>query len=64
MSIGGNKFCDHCGGAIYLHDLTAVKMEQDGHLVQLHFHNRHSTDCLAQRLIELDEKFANESIAA
>jgi hypothetical protein len=64
MSIGGSKFCDVCGGAIYRDDLTAVKIEQDGHLVQFHFHNRHETDCLAQKLMELDEKFASESIAA
>ena len=64
MSIGGSKFCDVCGGAIYQDDLTAVKIEQDGHLVQFHFHNRHETDCLAQKLMELDEKFTNQSIAA
>jgi hypothetical protein len=67
MSIEGNKFCDVCGGAIGRDDLTAVKIEQQGHLVQFHFHNRHETDCLAQKLMELDEKFANaagESIAA
>lgn len=64
MSIEGNKFCDVCGGAICRDDLTAVKIEQDGHLVQFHFHNRHATDCLAQKLMELDEKFAGESIAA
>ena len=64
MSIEGNKFCDLCGGAVRLGDLTTVKMEQEGHLVPFHFHNRHNTDCLAQKLIELNEKFANESVAA
>lgn len=64
MSIEGNKFCDVCGGAIGRDDLTAVKIEQEGHLVQFHFHNRHETDCLAQKLMELDEKFANETLAA
>ena len=64
MSIEGNKFCDVCGGAIGRDDLTAVKIEEEGHLVQFHFHNRHETDCLAQKLMELDEKFANAAIPA
>ncbi len=58
MSIEGIKFCDLCGGAIYLGDVTAVKIEEDGHLAQQHFHNRHANDCLAQKLAALADEFA------
>src|SRR5258708_40339758 len=59
MSIEGIKFCDLCGGAIYLGDVTAVKIEEDGHLAQLHFHNRHANDCLTQKLAALEDEFAH-----
>jgi hypothetical protein len=58
MSIEGIKFCDHCGGAILLDDLAPVKMEKDGHLQRLHFHNRHNADCLAQELSLLESELA------
>jgi hypothetical protein len=64
MSTGGNKFCDVCGGAIGLDDLAPVKVEEEGHFVQLHFHNRHETDCLAQKLMSLNEKFLSDSLEA
>lgn len=58
MSIEGIKFCDLCGGAIFPEDLTPVKIEQDGHYQRLHFHNRHSDDCLAQELSFLETELA------
>ncbi len=59
MSIEGMKFCDLCGGAIFLGDVTAVKIEEDGHFAQQHFHNRHAGDCLAQKLAALEDQFAH-----
>jgi hypothetical protein len=64
MSIEGMKFCDHCGGEVYLGDVTAVKIEEDGHLAQQHFHNRHANDCLAQKLAALADEFAHSSTEA
>ncbi|KAA6462919.1 hypothetical protein DYQ86_06155 [Acidobacteria bacterium AB60] len=64
MSIEGSTFCDVCGGAISRDDLTAVKMEREGHMVLFHFHNRHEADCLGQKLMELDEKYANAAQGA
>jgi hypothetical protein len=58
MSIEGTKFCDRCGGAIFLDDLAPVKMEKDGHLQRLHFHNRHGEDCLAQELSVMESELA------
>ena len=57
MSFENMKFCDLCGEAIHADDLAPVKLEQDGHLRQFHFHNRHSEDCLAQRLSILHSEF-------
>lgn len=64
MSIEGVKFCDVCGGAIGLDDIAPVKVDDDGHLVQLHLHNRHANDCLAHKLTELAENHARRVIAA
>jgi hypothetical protein len=63
MSIEEMKFCDLCGGAICLGDLTAVKIEEDGHLSQQHFHNRHPHDCLAQKLAALENEFTHAEAA-
>jgi hypothetical protein len=63
MSIEGVKFCDVCGGAIGVYDVAPVKVDDDGHMLQLHLHNRHSNDCLAQKLIELAEEYANKTLA-
>ncbi|HTW80926.1 MAG TPA: hypothetical protein VME23_15370 [Terracidiphilus sp.] len=54
MSIKGIKFCDLCGETICLDDLAPITIEKDGHLQRLHFHNRHSDDCLAQELSLLE----------
>jgi hypothetical protein len=64
MSIEGVKFCDMCGGAIGLDDIAPVKVGEDGHLIQLHLHNRHANDCLAHKLTELAELHARSVIAA
>jgi hypothetical protein len=53
-----------CGGAISLHDVTPVRVEENGHRVQLHIHNRHANDCLAQKLIEMADQYSNETLAA
>jgi hypothetical protein len=57
MSIEGTKFCDLCGDMIHSHDVAPIKMEKDGHLVQLHFHNRNNQDCLVQQLKLMEEQF-------
>jgi hypothetical protein len=62
MSLEGIKFCDLCGAAIIPVDLAPVKLEEDGHLVQFHYHNRDENDCLAQKLVELTEKFVSERL--
>ena len=64
MSIEGVKFCDMCGGAISLHDVAPVRVADNGRMVQLHLHNRHADDCLAQKLNELAEQYAMEALAA
>ena len=64
MSIEGVRFCDMCGGAISLHDVAPVRVEEDGHLVQLHLHNRRADDCLDQKLDELAQRYAMETLAA
>ena len=56
MSIEGIRFCDLCGEAITLDDLAPVKIEKDGHYQRMHFHNRHSHDCLAQELSLLESQ--------
>jgi len=58
MSFEGIKFCDLCGEAIFLDDLAPVKIVKDGHLQRLHFHNRHSEDCLARELSLLETELA------
>lgn len=58
MSIEGVKFCDVCGGAIGVDDIAPVRVNEEGHLAQLHLHNRHSSDCLARKLSELAEQYA------
>jgi hypothetical protein len=58
MSIGGINYCDFCGEPIFPDDVAPVKIEEDGHLRQHHFHNRHSDDCLARQLAILDQELA------
>ncbi len=58
MSIGGINFCDFCGAPIFPQDVAPVKIAEDGHLRQRHFHNRHPDDCLAQQLTILDKELA------
>ena len=64
MSIEGVKFCDICGGAIAVDDIAPVRVDEEGHLVQLHLHNRHRNDCLAQKLAQLAQKYASAAPAA
>ena len=54
MSSEGKKYCDLCGEAILLDDLAPVKIEKDGLFQRFHYHNRHSSDCLAQELLLLE----------
>ena len=58
MSIGGFNICDFCGKPVLQDDVAPLKIEEDGHLHQRHFHNRHSQDCLAQQISILQEELA------
>jgi hypothetical protein len=64
MSIEGIKFCDGCGEMIFSDDVTPIKIEEDGHMQQFHFHNRDEHDCLAHKLDELAAEFAGELLVA
>ncbi len=56
MSIEGINICDFCGEPVLRDDIAPVKIEEEGHLHQRHFHNRHSQDCLAQQLAILQSE--------
>lgn len=56
MSIVGINICDFCGEPVLQDDVAPVKIEEDGHVHQRHFHNRHSQDCLAQQLTILQSE--------
>ena len=58
MSIEGTTFCDLCGEPVLAEHIAPVKIEEGGRLQQFHFHNRHSQDCLSQKLSQLTEEFA------
>jgi extradiol dioxygenase family protein len=58
MSIEGVTFCDLCGGVVGRYDIAPVRVDEDGHQVQLHLHNRHTDDCLAQMLVQLMDQYA------
>jgi hypothetical protein len=64
MSIEGVTFCDQCGGVIGRYEIAPVKVDEDGHLVQLHLHNRFEHDCLEQMLIQMTEQYASGALAA
>jgi hypothetical protein len=64
MSIEGVKFCDLCGGVISKYDVAPVRVDEGGHLVEMHLHNRHKGDCLAQQLDLWTEAYAGAIIAA
>jgi hypothetical protein len=51
------NYCDFCGELVYPDDVAPVKMHKDGRLQQFHYHNRHTQDCLAQKLSMLDREF-------
>jgi uncharacterized protein YabE (DUF348 family) len=63
MSIGGVTFCDLCGGVVGRYDIAPVRVDEDGRQVQLHLHNRHTDDCLAQMLIQLMDHDASGVLA-
>lgn len=50
-------YCDYCGDLVYPDEIAPVKMFKDGRLQQFHYHNRHSEDCMAQKLKLLDKGF-------
>lgn len=58
MSISGTIICDFCGEPILLDDVAPVKIEEEGHLRQRHFHNRHAEDCLGRQLEILHNELA------
>lgn len=61
MVIEGIVYCDFCGNVIFPDDGTPVKIEKDGNLHQFHFHNRHNTDCLAEKIAVLRSQFAAQA---
>ena len=60
MSIVGTTFCDFCGEPILRDDIAPVKIEEEGHLRQRHFHNRHREDCLGKQLEILHSELSGE----
>jgi hypothetical protein len=64
MSIEGVKFCDLCGGVIGRYDIAPVRVDEGGHSIQLHLHNRHDNDCLTEQLKQWAEEYANAALAA
>jgi hypothetical protein len=64
MSIEGMKFCDVCGGVVGINDVTPLRVDEEGHLVLLHLHNRHANDCLAKMLTQLAEQYASTALVA
>ena len=64
MSIEGVKFCDLCGGVIGRYDVAPVRVDEGGHLLELHLHNRHESDCLAQQLDQWTEAYVGGMTAA
>jgi hypothetical protein len=64
MSIEGVTFCDQCGGVIGRYEMAPVKVDEDGHLVQLHLHNRYANDCLEQMLVQMTEQYVSGALAA
>jgi hypothetical protein len=64
MSIEGVRFCDVCGGVIGMDDIAPVRVDEDGHMVQLHLHNRHANDCLEQKLTALAQQYSSRALAA
>jgi hypothetical protein len=63
MSIEGVKFCDLCGSAIAIHDIAPIRVDEDGHRVQLRLHNRHRNDCLTLKLTQMAEQYAGSALA-
>ena len=51
------NYCDYCGELVYPDDVAPVRMARDGKLEQFHYHNRHTEDCLSQKLSMLDREF-------
>ena len=64
MSVEGVTFCDQCGGVIGRYDMAPVRVDEDGHRVQLHLHNRHENDCLEQMLVQMTQQYASGILAA
>jgi hypothetical protein len=56
MSIEEIHYCDFCGELVYPYEVAPVKINREGRLQQCHYHNRHSEDCLAQKLSMLDRE--------
>lgn len=61
MLVEGLFICDLCGDVIFPDDIAPVKIEKNGKTHQFHFHNRHSTDCLAQEINLLRQRFAAQT---
>ena len=61
MTVDGLVICDFCHGVIFPNEGTPVRLEKDGHTHSFDFHNRHSADCLAQKIEQLRLQFAQQA---
>jgi hypothetical protein len=45
-------------------DIAPVRVDEGGHSVQLHLHNRHANDCLMEQLRQWSEQYCSAALAA
>ena len=57
MIVAGIVYCDRCHFVAFPDDYTAVKIEREGHTHVFQLHNRSSSDCLAEEILELKKRF-------
>jgi len=63
MVVGTTAICDFCYERCLPDDFTTVHLEKAGQPVEFTFHNRHASDCLAQKLLELRARFSENPFA-
>lgn len=61
MVFGTITYCDFCKQVCFPDDFTTIHLGASGEIHGFSFHNRHPSDCLAQKLRELREQFAAPS---
>jgi hypothetical protein len=57
MFWNGNDYCDFCGLPLLDDDKVSVKIPRGDKTYIFRYHNRNGSDCLAQKLVELKQKF-------